>query len=115
MGWLRSPAALVLLPLGITVSLTLSAFWIIHRFTLEGRLQDRFGSIVKRAPMKSGLRQPPVDLSSSVCPHIDNVLRAEISPRTEVRVGWGFGERLLIIEVGPLDQCSASVSPGVAF
>ena len=27
MGWLRSPAALVLLPLGITVSLTLSAFW----------------------------------------------------------------------------------------
>lgn len=115
MGWLRRPAASVLLPLGITVSLTLSAFWIMHRFTLEGRLQDRFGSIVMRAPMKSELRQPPVDVSSLVCPQIDDVLRAELSPRTEVEVGWGFNVRLLIIDTSEQGQCSASVQPGLAF
>lgn len=115
MGWLKTPASSVLVPLGITFLLTVSVFWGMQRFTLEGRLQDRFGSIVMRAPLGPGGSQAPVDISSSICPQIDSVLRAELSPRTEVKVGWGFNERLLIIKIGTRDQCAASVYPGFAL
>ncbi|MBJ3784021.1 hypothetical protein [Devosia sediminis] len=108
----RNPALVVL---GVTITLTLVILWVAQRFTLEGRLADRFGGIVMAAPMASELRQPPVDVSPHVCPHIDAALGAQVAPRVQVEVGWGFGVRLLIIEVGSLGECSAMVQPGVAF
>ena len=115
MGRLRGPASSILVPLGLTIALTVVAFWIAERFTLEGRLRDRFADIVMDVPMGSGLRQPPMDVSASVCQQIDDELRRELSSRTRVEVGWGFNVRLLIIDIGARGQCSASVNPGLAF
>lgn len=109
------PTSQALLVLGVTIALTLAILWIGQRFTLEGRLKDRFGGIVMGAHLGSDLRHPPVDVTNAICPHIDAALRAELAPRTKVEVGWGFGARMLIIELGRHRECSAFVYPGAAL
>lgn len=90
MRWLESRAAFFLLPIAITVLLILAVVWVSHRFSLEGRLQDRFGGIVMAVPPEvvgSYGDGPPAEISKWICPLVDAGLRAELEPRTKVEVG----------------------------
>jgi hypothetical protein len=111
-----------------------SAFWTVRRFSYEGRMEALFSGVIWGEQIEEW-DDPPVDVSSKVCPLVDEAMRAEMleeSPQGEYqsrgeRVIWssGFGgrclsqERVLIIQISPIDRsCRAGVDvppPRCAF
>jgi hypothetical protein len=107
---LKDWAISFVIPTAIILGLIGGMLWIAHRFSLEGRLQDRFGIIALAVPFTDKFMQPGVDISPQICPLLDEELREELEPMKEVEVGnLLFGLRLLIIESAAPGQCSAKV------